>query len=162
MSHKFVIHHYHQIVIQWFSQAIRPYCPLFLEAPLYNIQSSDWDDEFTNPTERAECVTTSILKRCLTDLNSGFYFSLAGCFSIIKKQSLPNYFPIGGRRIVGFTSFSKAITLGVMQRDSSMIWTRDIKSIFNDDNHYLRWLNLRFSSLANTGESICRSIQINT
>ena len=58
-------------------------------------------------------------KLSLTGLNSELSFSKTGCLNKAKNRSLPNYLPIGGRRIIGFTPFPRVLVLCEMQTASS-------------------------------------------
>ena len=61
----------------------------------------------------------SIFKRCLTSLNSEFFFSNAGCLTKAKELVCPTYLPIDGRRVIGIIHFPKVSVLCKMQSAAS-------------------------------------------
>ena len=88
-----------------------------------------------NPSARVGYDTESILKRCLTGLNSEFFFKTS-CPTKAEEPSLPYCLPIARGRIIGFIPFPRVLVLCEMQSVSSRIWTRVTVSISYDDNHY--------------------------
>ena len=66
---------------------------------------------FTNSSARTGYDTRSMLKRSLTDLNSGFSFTLSNCLAKAEEPSLPYYLPIAGGRIIGFIPFPRVLVL---------------------------------------------------
>ena len=91
---------------------------------------------YTNPCKRVEYDTASVFKRCETDLNSKFSFSLSGCRTKIKKLILPYNLPISGGRIVEFIPSKMVLGLCEMQAAKLSIWTRVSVSISHDDKLY--------------------------
>ena len=73
-------------------------------------------------------------KQSLTGLNSEFSF-LTSCLTKAKEPNLPYYWPIAGRRIIGFIPFQRVLVLCEMQPVSSRIWTPVAMSTSCDDNH---------------------------
>ena len=87
------------------------------------------------PPLRAGCDIMFIFKRSTTDLNSELSFTESGCHTKIK-ESLLYYLQIAEGKIVRYIPFSKVLVPREMQTDLSSIWTRVVRFISSDDNHY--------------------------
>ena len=84
-------------------------------AILCTLSKSDCVIIFTNPSARAGYDTRSVFKRSLTGLNSECSFSQTTCLTKAEEPSLPYYFPIAGRRIIGFIPLPRVLVLSEMQ-----------------------------------------------
>ena len=68
-----------------------------------------------------------------------FSFSLTGCLTKAKGNSLPNYLPITEKTDESM-HFLMALSRREMQTASFRIWIRVTDSISHKDNYYIKWL----------------------
>ena len=84
------------------------------------------------PFARGGCDTWSFINWSLSGFNSEFYFKMS-CRSKFKDLSLL----IAGGRIVRFMPFPMLLALYEMQTSSTRIWTRYLRSIAYNNNHFI-------------------------